>query len=85
MSVFNLFKRRPTAPVARERLKVLLAHERASLGRSELVTRLREDIIALIAKHIGIETDNVRVKMNRRNKISTLKIDIEMPPMSDAA
>ena len=29
MSVFNLFKRRPTAPVARERLKVLLAHERA--------------------------------------------------------
>jgi septum formation topological specificity factor MinE len=31
-SIFQLFKRRPTATVARERLQILLAHERASVG-----------------------------------------------------
>ena len=79
MSVFGLFKRRGSAPVARERLQILLAHERSSHGQSDLLVSLRDEILAVVAKHIAVDHDQVRVKMERGDKVSTLDIDIEVP------
>lgn len=82
MSLFKFFTRsKPsTAPVARERLQVLLAHERALNGREDLAAILQEEILAVIAKHIHVDRDKVCVKLDRGNQVSTLEIDIEMPP-----
>jgi cell division topological specificity factor len=77
--IFDLFRRRPTANVARERLQILLAHERASVGQEGLVALLREEILAVIAKHVTVERDKVQVKLERSGEMSTLEIDIEMP------
>ncbi|MGU3400394.1 cell division topological specificity factor MinE [Brucellaceae bacterium D45D] len=79
MSLFRFFTRQPSAPQARERLQVLLAHERASEGHSDLVAVLREEILAVIAKHIQIDRDKVSVKMDRGDQMSTLEVDIELP------
>ena len=84
MSVFRLLRRRGSAPVARERLQVLLAHERAIAGQSDLVTELREEILAVIAKHVVVAPDQVQVKMDRGDAVSTLQVDIEIPISSDA-
>ena len=80
MNLFNLFSKRSTAPVARERLQMLLAHERAVAGQSDLVAILREEILAVIARHVPVERDKVQVKMNREDAVSTLEVDIELPP-----
>jgi cell division topological specificity factor len=77
--MLRLFKRRNTAPVARERLQVLLAHERALLGRSDLLGTLREEILAVIARHINVDPDKVKVEADRKDTVSTLKVDIEIP------
>lgn len=77
LSFFN--KNRSSAPVARERLQVLLAHERAFAGRSDLAAILQKEILAVIAKHIAIDHDKVVVKLDRGDQVSTLEIDIEMP------
>ncbi len=79
MSIFRFFTKSSSAPAARERLQVLLAHERSSAGESDLVTRLREEILAAIAKHMQIDGDKVSVKMERGAKVSTLAVDIEIP------
>ena len=79
MSLFGLFQRRGSAPVARERLQILLAHERSSHGQSDLLGKLRDEILAVVAKHINVDHDQVRVKMERGDKVSTLDIDIEVP------
>lgn len=79
MSLLGLFKSRGSAPVARERLQILLAHERSSHGKSDLLSSLRDEILAVVAKHINIDHDQVRVKMERGDKVSTLDIDIEVP------
>ena len=42
MSIFRFFNKQASAPKARERLQILLAHERASQGHSELVLKLRK-------------------------------------------
>ncbi len=77
--IFELFRRRPTATVARERLQILLSHERASVGQEGLVALLREEILAVIAKHVTVERDKVQVKLERDGDMSTLEIEVEMP------
>ncbi|TKT82901.1 cell division topological specificity factor MinE [Aquamicrobium sp. LC103] len=79
MSIFNFFSKKSSAPTARERLQVLLAHERASVGHSDLVAQLREEILAVIAKHVQVDGDKVKVKMDRGEQVSTLEVDIEIP------
>ncbi len=64
MSIFALFRKQQTASAARDRLQVLLAHERSSAG-SDLVSILREEILAVIAKHVQVDADRVHVKMDR--------------------
>ena len=82
MSMFALFKRRNSAPVARERLQILRAHERSVRGASDLVAILREEILAVIERHVTIERDNVQIKMDRGDKVSMLEIDVEIPNSS---
>ena len=79
MSLFSFLNKRTTAPAARERLQILLAHERSTIGQSDLVALLREEIFAVIAKHVEIDRDKVKVTMDRGNAVSTLEVDIELP------
>ena len=80
MSILNFFTRgRSSAPVARERLQVLLAHERALTGGADLAAVLKQEILEVIARHIPIDRDRVMVKLDRGDQVSTLEIDIEMP------
>ena len=84
MSLLNFLNRRRSAPVARERLQILLAHERAVHGHRDLVAILQEEILAVIAKHMAIEREKVQVKLDRGKAVSTLEIDIEMPDLAQA-
>jgi cell division topological specificity factor len=80
MNLFELFRsRKNTAPVARDRLQVLLAHERSVVGKSDLLATLQEEILAVIGKHITIDRDAVQIKLDRGASFSTLEIDVEVP------
>lgn len=78
MSLFNLF-RRGSAPVARERLQILLAHERIARNQPDLLGILREEILAVISRHVSFEPEKVQIKMDRGKSVSTLEVDIEIP------
>jgi cell division topological specificity factor len=68
-----------TAPIARERLQILLAHERGLLGQPDLLVTLREEILAVVSRHIQLDPDKVTVKLERGKTVSTLEVDIEVP------
>ena len=79
MSMLRLFSRAQSAPAARERLQVLLAHERAVTGDSDLVGKLRDEILKAISKHMQVDDEKVSIKMERGPQVSTLAVDIEIP------
>jgi len=86
MSMLRLFSSRPapvpvpaTAPIARERLQILLAHERGARGQPDLLMQLREEILAVVSRHVNLDPDKVMVKMERGKHVSTLEVDIELP------
>jgi cell division topological specificity factor len=82
MNVFNWFnrkRRRGTAPVARDRLKVLLAHEGTRAAKSDLLGLLRAEIVAVVCRHVSVEPNKVQVKMHRRVRASTLAFEVQVP------
>jgi cell division topological specificity factor len=79
MNLFNLFRKGGSAPIARDRLQILLAHERTIAGGSDLVAILREEILAVIKKHVPLDQDKVQVRMDRGESVSTLEVEIEIP------
>lgn len=79
MSLLAMFRRRDSAPVARERLQVLLQHERAIVGKSDLIATLQEEILAVIARHVTVDRDMVQIKLDRGSAVSMLEIDVEVP------
>src|SRR5579885_1238797 len=78
MKFFSMF-RRGSAPIARERLQILLAHERAASSEPDLLAVLREEILAVIGRHVPFEPDKVQIKLDRGKSVSTLAVDIEIP------
>lgn len=80
MNFLRLLSRRPgSAPVARERLQILLAHERGLRGQPNLLGILREEILAVVSRHVMLDPQKVIVRMDRGESVSTLEVDIELP------
>jgi cell division topological specificity factor len=71
--------RKASAPVARERLQILLAHERGLGGQPDLLGLLREEILAVVSRHVTLDPEKVVVRMDRGESVSTLEVDIEVP------
>ena len=71
--------RNASAPVARERWQILLAHERGLRGQPDLLGLLRTEILAAVARHIVLDPEKIIVRMNRSKHVSTLEVDIEVP------
>ncbi len=86
MNLLRFFRRTPpqTAPAARERLQILLTHERSSDSQSDLVAILREEILAVVGKHVKIDPHAVEVRLERGKDISTLEIEVEVPVVGAA-
>ena len=81
MSILDylLRRRRPTAAVARERLQIILAHERASRTAPEFLPALQQDIIQAITKYFPIDPEGVRVQFDRRDSCAVLELNIALP------
>ena len=79
MSIFNLFRRNSSGSVARERLQILLTHERRSGCSQELVALIHRDVMAAIAKHVDVDPEKVEVEIRHRDKMSFLEINLEIP------
>jgi cell division topological specificity factor len=77
MNFGTLFGRPRSASTAHHRLQVLLKHERR--GMPDLIPVLREDILAAIGKHVTVDHDTVRLKIDRGETVSLLEIEIEIP------
>ena len=78
---FTLRPRRAnTAQTAKERLQILLAHERSGgVSSPDCLPMLQRDILEVIKRHMKIDSDAVDIRMERGDELSSLEINIELP------
>lgn len=80
MSIFNYLRRRSsTASVAKERLQIIISHERSQRNTPDYLPKLQEEILAVIAKYINISRDQVSVNLERTGDNAVLELNITMP------
>jgi cell division topological specificity factor len=71
-------ERRNTAVVARDRLKIVLAHERASATAPDFLPALQKDLLAVVGRYVDIRDDMLRVNLGRSGETSLLEINVEL-------
>lgn len=78
MSFFDkLFGRKSSADSAKERLQLVLIHDRTDLTPAELDS-LRDDLIATISRHVSIDADGVQIEVEHSGRSQRLLADIPL-------
>ena len=79
MNILKYLKRRTnTASVAKERLQIIISHER-NQRTVDYLPQLQEEILAVIAKYVPINRDEVKVHLERIGDHSVLELNVVMP------
>ncbi len=80
MSIFNYLRRRnTTASVAKERLQIIISHERNQRNTPDYLPKLQEEILAVIAKYVPINREQVTVNLERMGDNSVLELNVTVP------
>ena len=80
MSLFNYLKKRnSTASVAKERLQIIISHERSQRNAPDFIPKLQEEILEVIAKYVPINRQKVSVNIERIGNGSVLELNVSMP------
>ena len=69
---------RHSAAIAKERLKIVLAHERAGRSAPDFLPKLQRDLIDVVGRYVDIRDDMIRVNLGKSGETSTLEINIEI-------
>jgi cell division topological specificity factor len=85
MSFLSFFigEKKRTASVAKERLQIILAHERSGRNAAEpdYLPALQAELIAVISKYIKINPDDIKVNLERQDNLEVLEVKIELPDL----
>ncbi len=78
---FLLGEKKRTAAVAKERLQIILAHERSGRNPTgpDYLPALQRDLIAVIGKYVKINPEDIKVQLDREENLEVLEVKIELP------
>ncbi|MBW7472798.1 cell division topological specificity factor MinE [Marinobacter sp. M216] len=81
MSFLDYFKGKKTntAHVAKERLQIIVAHERGQRDLPDYLPKLQQELLAVIRKYVQISDDMVQVEVDRNESCSVLELNVTLP------
>jgi cell division topological specificity factor len=82
MSFFDYFKSKKstrTASVAKERLQIIVAHERGQREQPDYLPELQRELLEVIRKYVQISDDMVQVEVDRNDSCSVLELNVTLP------
>ncbi|MGL6000223.1 cell division topological specificity factor MinE [Pseudomonas sp. WS 5059] len=82
MSIFDFFrstKKPSTASVAKERLQIIVAHERGQRSTPDYLPALQKELVEVIRKYVNIGNDDVHVALENDGSCSILELNITLP------
>jgi cell division topological specificity factor len=88
MSIFDYFRtpRNRSAAVAKERLQIIVAHERSGRRRSpDYLPALKQELLNVVRKYVAIEQDQIKVHLDREGDCEVLELNIVLPDEEPAA
>ena len=81
MSIFNYFRsnKKNTASIAKERLQIIVAHERSTRNQPDYLPALQQEILEVIRKYVQVDQDQVEVQLDKNGDCSVLELNVVLP------
>lgn len=75
-----LFGTKPkTAAVAKERLQLIIAHERSGSSPVDFLPALQRELVAVISKYVKVSADDIKVNLEKQGNLEVLEVNIVLP------
>lgn len=71
--------RQSTASIAKERLQILVAHERAERSKPDYLPMLQKELLEVIRKYVNVDQDAISVTMEQDENREILELNIVLP------
>ena len=86
MGLLDYFRseKKGTARVAKERLQILVAHERSERNKPSYLPQLQRDLLAVIRKYVAVDPDAISVNLERDDTQEILELNIVLPDQPTA-
>ena len=69
----------PTANVAKERLRIIVAQERSARGGPDYLPLLRRELLEVIRKYVNVDPDAVQINLEREDGHEVLELSVALP------
>ena len=81
MSLLDYFRgsRKASATVAKERLQILISHERGGRDAPDYLPRLQREILTVVSKYVAINHDGLKVNVEREGDMHILEVNVTLP------
>ena len=81
MSLLDYFRstRPSSASIARERLQILVAHERSSRNQPSYLPKLQKELLKVIQKYVAVNDDAISITFEQDETQETLELNIVLP------
>jgi len=85
MGLLAFFRRaQPTANVAKERLRIIVAHERRTRDGPDYLPTLRRELLEVIRKYINVDPEAVQMNLEKEDGHEVLEFTVALPEKSKA-
>ena len=80
MNIFEFFRLRNknSAQIAKERLQIVVSHQRATDQSPEFMPQLRQELLDVVRKYIDIDLDKINVQLQRQGNCSILELNVAL-------
>ncbi len=80
MKFFEFFKSKKTgtASVAKERLQIIVAHERRRSTTPDFLPQLQNDILEVVRKYIQINEEQIKLSVDKQGDFEVLELNISL-------
>lgn len=81
MSFLDYFKstKKNTASIAKERLQIIVAHERGKREQPDYLPMLQKEILEVIRKYVSVDQEQVQVQLDKNDDCSVLELNVTLP------
>ncbi len=82
--ILHYFQRsEKSAKVAKERLQIIIAHERIERDKPDYLQAMQKDLLDVIAKYVNINKEDVKIELERQEGCSILELNVVLPAFQE--
>lgn len=77
-------ERKKTASVAKERLQIIVAHQRSQRDQPDYMPMLERELLEVIRKYVQVDQDAINISLDREDDCSVLELNVTLPRPGEA-